>query len=148
MELRRAEHHLYRLQYFLVWTPKYRRAVFVEPQRQVLKVILQKTAYDHDIELQELEIPPDHVHALVALGPTMHVSECMRILKSVSAREFFKRYPDLKEKYFWGGKLWSPSYYAETVGRKDEKAAAAYIRNQLREEARYERMLKQLKLLN
>ena len=30
MELRRAEHHIYRLQYHLVWTPKYRRAVFAE----------------------------------------------------------------------------------------------------------------------
>ena len=147
MDLRYAEHHIYRLQYHLVWTPKYRRPVFQEPQRSVLKTILDKVAFDHDIDLQELEIPPDHLHALVALPPTMSVSECMRILKSVSAREFFLRYPDIKQKYFWGGKLWSPSYYAETIGRKDERAITAYIRNQLKDEERHERMLKQLKLL-
>ncbi len=100
------------------------------------------------IEMQEIEIPPDHVRALVALEPTMSVSECMRILKSVSAREFFQRYPDTKKKYFWGGKLWSPSYYAETVGTKNEQAISAYIRNQLKEEERYLRVLKQLKLLD
>ena len=147
MELRRSEHHIHRLQYHLVWTPKYRRAVFAEPQRHVLKNVLEKVALDHDIELQELEIPPDHVHALVALDPATSVSECMRILKSVSAREFFKRYPDIKQKYFWGGKLWSPSYYAETVGKRDERAVSAYIRNQLKEEERYERVVTQLKLL-
>lgn len=148
MELRRAEHHVYRLQYHLVWTPKYRHPVFGEPQRHDLKAILEKTAFDHDIELQELEIPKDHIHALVALEPTMSLSECMRILKSVSAREFFARYPDIKKQYFWGNKLWSPSYYAETVGRKNEAAISAYIRSQLKEEVRYERVLKQLKLLN
>ena len=95
MELRRAEHHIYRLQYHLVWTPKYRRAVFAEPQRHVLKAILEKTALD-----------------------------------------------------YWGGRLWSPSYYAETIGRKNEVAVSAYIRNQLQEEVRYERVLKQLKLLD
>ena len=147
MELRRAEHHIYRLQYHLVWTPKYRRAVFAEPQRHDLKAILAKVALDHDIELQDLEIPPDHVHALVALDPATSVSECMRILKSVSAREFFQRYPDIKKKYFWGGKLWSPSYYAETIGKTNEHAISAYIRNQLKTEERYERVVKQLKLL-
>ena len=148
MEMRRAEHHIYKLQYHLVWTPKYRHAVFVEPQRHDLKAILEKVAFDHDIEMQELEIPPDHVHALVALEPTMSVSECMRILKSISAREFFSRHPDIRKKYFWGGKLWSPSYYAETIGKTNEHAISAYIRNQLKEEERYERVLKQLKLLD
>lgn len=148
MELRRAEHHLYKLQFHLVWTPKYRHAVFAEPQRHDLRAILEKVAFDHDIEMQELEIPLDHVHALVALEPTMSVSECMRILKSVSAREFFQRHPDIKRRYFWGGKLWSPSYYAETIGTTNEQAISAYIRNQLREEEHHERVLKQLKLLD
>ena len=95
-----------------------------------------------------MEIPPDHVHALVALEPSMSVSECMRILKSVSAREFFQRHPDIKKKYFWGGRLWSPSYYAETIGKTNERSISAYIRNQLKEEERYERVLRQLKLLD
>ncbi len=73
MELRRAEHHIYKLQYHLVWTPKYRRAAFAEPQRHDLKAVLEKVAFDHDIEMQEIEIPPDHVRALVALEPTMSV---------------------------------------------------------------------------
>lgn len=98
MELKHAEHHVYRLEYHLVWTPKYRNPVFQEPYRSMLKSIIAKTAYDYDMEVREIEIPPDHVHALVALPPHISVSECMGILKSISAREFFFRYPSIKQK--------------------------------------------------
>lgn len=146
MDLQRAEHHVTRLEYHLVWTPKYRRKVFDEPYRTVLKQLLVKAAYDYDMTVLELEIPPDHVHALLALPPTRSVSDAMRILKSVSAREFFRRYPAIRRAYFWGGKLWSPSYYAETIGRVNETVIQRYIRGQLEEEERHLAKLKQLKL--
>ncbi len=146
MELQRASHHVYRLEYHLVWTPKYRHPVFHEPYRTALKQIIRKAAYDYDIGILEIEIPPDHVHALVSLPPRISVSECMRILKSISAREFFSKYPDIGKKYFWGGKLWSPSYYAETIGKRNESVIRAYIQNQLKHEKRHIAQLKQLKL--
>ena len=105
-----------------------------------------KTGYDYDITVHELEIPSDHVHALVSFPPPMSISHCLRILKSISAREFFKRYPDIKQKYFWGGKLWSPSYYVETIGDRNERAIASYIKHQLQAEERHLQQLKQLKL--
>ena len=146
MELQRASHHVYRLEYHLVWTPKYRHPVFTEPYRTALKQIIVKSGYDYDIDVLEIEIPPDHIHALVSLPPKISVSECMRILKSISAREFFKKYPDMEAKYFWGGKLWSPSYYAETVGKRNEGAIRSYIQNQLKHEKNHIAQLKQLKL--
>jgi len=147
MELQRAQHHIYRLEYHLVWTPKYRNPAFQEPYRTALKGMIVKTAYDYDMEVLEIEIPPDHVHALVSLPPPISISECVRILKSVSAREFFEKYPEIRKKWFWGGKLWSPSYYAETIGNRNEAAIQSYIRNQLVEEERHVQKLKQLKLI-
>ncbi len=44
----------------------------------------------------------------------------MQVVKSISAREFFKLFPDIKRRYFWGGKLWSQSYYVETIGNVTE----------------------------
>jgi putative transposase len=146
MELQYAEHHVSRLEYRLVWTPKYRHPVFKEPHRTILKQILTKAAYDYDMEIREIEIPPDHIHALIVLPPTISVSECMNILKSISAREFFAKFPKIKQKYFWGGKLWSPSYYAETVGKANELTIRKYILGQLKEETRHISKLKQLKL--
>mgnify|MGYP001617519877 FL=1 len=146
MELQRASHHVYRLEYHLVWTPKYRHQVFTEPYRTALKQVIRKAAYDYDMSVLEIEIPPDHIHALVSLPPRISVSECMRILKSISAREFFSKYRDIGKKYFWGGKLWSPSYYAETIGKRNESVIRAYIQNQLTHERRHIAQLKQLKL--
>jgi putative transposase len=147
MDLQYSEHHVYRLEHHLVWTPKYRNPVFREPYRTDLKGMIVKAAYDYDMEVLEIEIPPDHVHALVSLPPRTSVSECVRILKSISAREFFAKYPDIRKKWFWGGKLWSPSYYAESIGKRNEDAITKYIQAQLKDEERTIERLRQLKLL-
>jgi len=146
MDIQRTEHHVYRLEYHLVWTPKYRHPVFQEPYRTALKQIIRKVAYDYDMTILEIEIPPDHIHTLVSLPPRISVSECMRILKSISAREFFRKYPDIESKFFWGGKLWSPSYYVETIGKRNEEAVKKYIQNQLKYEKGHIVKLRQLKL--
>jgi putative transposase len=39
----------------------------------------------------------------------------MQIIKSISAREMFKRFPELR-KQLWGGEFWSDGGYIGTVG--------------------------------
>jgi putative transposase len=39
----------------------------------------------------------------------------MQILKSISAREMFKRFPELR-KQLWDGEFWSDGGYIGTVG--------------------------------
>lgn len=146
MELQHAEHHVYRLEYHLVITPKYRCKAFQKPYMDILKQILIKTAYDYDCEILEIEIPVDHVHMLIAIPPQVSLSDTIRTLKSISARELFRRYPDFREEFFWGGKLWSPSYYVETVGRVNELAIKKYIKDQFRKEDSLLKRIKQLKL--
>ena len=147
MDIRRAEHHIYRLEYHFVWTFKYRCKAFKKPYADILKQILIRTAYDYDLEVLEIEVAKDHVHMLVATPPTITVSDSIRTLKSISARELFKRHPEFREKYFWSGKLWSPSYFAETVGRVSEKAIKKYIQDQLKKEDAMLKKTKQLKLI-
>jgi len=55
----------------------------------------------------------------------------MQVIKSISAREFFKLRPEIKKKYFWGGKLWTQSYFVETIGNANEEVIRAYVQNQL-----------------
>ncbi|TSC73568.1 MAG: putative transposase [Parcubacteria group bacterium Gr01-1014_48] len=148
MELTYAEHHVYYAQYHLVISPKYRHPVFQNPYRSVLKEIIVKAGYDYDIEVSEIEIPSDHAHMMLSFAPPLSSSDAVRILKSISAREFFKRYPDVQQKYFWGGKLWSPSYYIETIGAKNEAAIRKYIQQQLVHEEKQVAKMKQLKLFS
>lgn len=129
-----------------MWIPKYRRKVFSEPYRSDLKEIIKKAAYDYEMEVVEIEIPEDHVHMVIRAEPKMSPSGIMNIIKSISAREFFKRYPTVKKKYFWGGKLWTSSYFVETVGNGDEKAVRKYVQEQVREMDREEKAAKQLGL--
>ena len=132
MELQRNTHHVYRLMYHFVWIPKYRHKVFEEPYRTVLKDIIKKVGYDYDIDIVELEVPADHIHMVVRSEPKTSPSDVMQIIKSISAREFFRLHPEIKKRYFWGGKLWTQSYFVETIGNASEEVIRKYVQDQLK----------------
>ena len=146
MELRKNTHHVYRLMYHFVWIPKYRHKVFVEPYREALKAIIGKICYDYDIELIELEVPVDHIHMVVRTEPKTSPSDVMQIIKSISAREFFRSYPAVRRKYFWGGKLWTQSYFVETIGNANEQVIRTYVQEQLKVMDKGEENSQQLEL--
>jgi putative transposase len=118
--------------YHFVWIPKYRHKVFGDPYGEALKVMLRKVGYDYNLPVVELEIPGDHIHMLVESEPKLSPSRIMQISGSISAREFFRRYPEVRRRYFWGGKLWTQSFYVETVGQMTEEAVRSYVRDQVR----------------
>ena len=78
-----------------------------------------------------MEIPEDHIHMVVRNEPKMSPSQIMQVIKSISTREFFKLYTDIKKRYFWGGKLWTQSYFVETIGNATEDTIREYVQNQL-----------------
>ena len=133
MELTRNSHHVFRIMYHFAWIPKYRHKVFSEPYRKGLKDIICKIGYDYNIEIVELEIPDDHIHMVVKSEPKICPSWIMQVIKSISARNFFRLYPEIRKKYFWGGKLWTQSFFVETVGNVNEEVIRKYVRNQLKE---------------
>ncbi len=132
MDLQTNTHHVYRLMYHFVWIPKYRNKVFEEPYRTVLKDIISKIGYDYEIDIVELEVPVDHIHMVVKSDPKTSPSDVMQIIKSISAREFFRLHPKIKKKYFWGGKLWTQSYFVETIGNASEEVIRKYVQDQLK----------------
>ena len=147
MELTRNSHHVFRIMYHFVWIPKYRHKVFAEPYRSNLKAIIYKIGYDYNIEIVELEVPDDHIHMVVKSEPKQCPSRIMQIIKSLSARNFFKLCPEIKKKYFWGGKLWTQSFFVETIGNANDKVIRKYVRAQLNKMDVQEEKLRQLKIL-
>ena len=75
-----------------------------------------------------------------------HPSYVMQIIKSISAREFFRRYLKIKQHYFLGGKLWTQSYFVEMIGNATEEVIRAYVQNQLTEYEKREARSEQLGL--
>ena len=121
-----------------VWIPKYRYKIFEEPYRSELKAIISKICYDCDIDLVELEVPVDHIHMVIRSEPKVSPSSVMQIVKSISARQFFKLSSEIKKKYFWGGKLWTQSYFVESIGNANEEVIRAYVQDQLKVMNEYE----------
>ena len=80
----------------------------------------------------ELEIPVDHIHMVVRTDPKISPAYVMQVIKSISAWEFFRIRPEIKRKYFWGGKLWTQSYFVETIGNANEEVIRQYVQNQLK----------------
>jgi len=56
----------------------------------------------------------DHVHLFVGAEPKYSPSKIMQIIKSITARQIFKQYPEIK-KQLWGGGLWSDGGYIRTM---------------------------------
>ncbi len=83
------------------------------------------------MDIVELELPEDHIHMVVRGIPKMSPSDVMQVIKSISAREFFRIYSEIKKHYFWGGKLWTQNYLLETIGDANEDVIRAYERDQL-----------------
>ena len=78
----------------------------------------------------EIGTDEDHVHFLVQSVPTYHVSKIVTMIKSLTAREIFKRCPQVKKK-LWGGEFWTDGYYASTVGKHgNENAITEYVKKQ------------------
>tara|TARA_B100000767_G_C19439524_1_gene399380 strand:- start:101 stop:544 length:444 start_codon:yes stop_codon:yes gene_type:complete len=146
MKLDRNAHHVYRLMYHFVWIPKYRHKVFKSPYREVLKDIIRKVGYDYDINIIELEVPLDHIHMVVKSEPKISPSYIMQVIKSISARKFFEFYPNIKNKYFWGGKLWTQSYFVESIGNANEDTIRRYVKNQLQQMDKRESVQRRLNI--
>ena len=62
--------------------------------------------------------------------PGYSVTRLVTMIKSLSAREIFKKCPHVK-KQLWGGKFWSDGYFASTVGKHgNENMIAKYVKDQ------------------
>ena len=123
-------HNVTVLLYHLVFPAKYRRAVFDESVDEELKQICLEIELRYELKFLEIGTDKDHVHFLVQSVPMYSVKNLVQMLKSITAREVFKRCPEVK-KMLWGGEFWSDGYFASTVGKHgDESMIANYVKNQ------------------
>ena len=123
--------YVYNLHYHLIWVTKYRNPAFTTPELvQEMKDILNREASLIDVIIEEIEVMPDHIHLLINFKPKYAVTDVVKSLKGHSARVFFKNHPDIKNNKFWGGHIWSHSYYIGTCGKMSKDVVEKYIRNQ------------------
>ena len=123
-------HNVTVLIYHLVLPAKYRRVVFDDHVDDVLKEVCLDIEKRYQIKFLEIGTDEDHVHFLVQSVPTYNVTKIVTMIKSLTAREVFKRCPQVKKK-LWGGEFWTDGYYVSTVGKHgNENTISDYVKEQ------------------
>ena len=126
-------HNVTVLMYHLVFPAKYRRVVFDEAVDSELKNVCLEIEARYQVKFLEIGTDEDHVHFLVQSVPTYSVTKIVTMIKSLTAREIFRRCSHVKKR-LWGGEFWSDGYFASTVGKHgDETLIGNYVKNQGKE---------------
>lgn len=102
----------------------------IQEKYQLDKEIFSNICSRYKYKIKALEIMPDHIHIFIDCPQTVTPCDIVRTLKSLSAIELFKRYPELKSFYAKCGRLWSNGYFISTVGSVSETTIKKYIEEQ------------------
>lgn len=125
--LRRERHSVSAIRVHLVCVVKYRKKIITLDGLEVIKASFEEVAKKMDFKLEEFEGESDHVHALIEYPPKLSISQIVNSLKGVSSRRYGAAgHP----KPFGKEALWSPSYFASSVGGAPIEVLKAYIQNQ------------------
>jgi len=89
-------HNVTVLLYHIVFSAKYRCAVFDENVDEVLREVSADIEKRYEIKFVEIGVDRDHVHFLVQSVPNYRVTTIIKMLKSLTAREIFKWCPHVK----------------------------------------------------
>ncbi len=82
-----------------------------------------------DFQVLEFNGEADYIHALIEFPPKLSVSQMVNTLKGVSSRRYGQAgYP----KPYGKDALWSPSYFAVSVGGAPIEILKQYIKEQLK----------------
>jgi len=122
-------HTRHRLQFHLVWIPKYRKRVLRGKIAARIKQLLYEACKVNRWLLSEMSVQVDHVHILVQIWPRESIADVVQKLKGGTSRVIRTEFPELEE-FLWGDSFWAEGYFAETVGNVDEEVLRKYIREQ------------------
>ena len=109
---------------------KYRRVVFSETVDASLKEVCLEISYRYEIDFIEIGTDKDHVHFLIQSVPMYSSTKIIQVVKSITAKEIFKKHPEVK-KQLWGGEFWTKGFYVNTVGKHgNESTIREYVQRQ------------------
>lgn len=118
---------VYNVGYHLIWCPKYRRKVLVDQVELRLKELLFEKAIELNIDIESIEVMPDHVHLFVKSSPIHAPHYIVQQFKGYTSRRLRQEFKSLRSRL---PTLWTRSYYVESVGHISEEIVKKYIEDQ------------------
>jgi len=123
-------HNVSVLLYHIVCPAKYRRVIFTDEVDEALKEVCMEIGKRYEIHFVEIGTDKDHVHFLVQSVPMYSPTKIVKVIKSITAREVFRRVPSVR-KELWGGEFWTDGYYVNTVSKYgNEDVIRKYVEEQ------------------
>nr|WP_181023558.1 IS200/IS605 family transposase [Brevibacillus laterosporus] len=110
--------------YHVVFCPKYRKKVLIEPVDVRLKELFLEKAQELRAEVVEMEIMPDHVHLLITCDPQFGIHRIVKHLKGYTSRVLRMEFRHLKSRL---PSLWTNSYFVATGGTVQLDVIKQYI---------------------
>ena len=123
---RRERHSVTDLKAHLVCVTKYHQSVFTGESINLIEKSFREVAEKMNFQVLEFNGEDNHVHALIEYPPKLSISQIVNALKGVSSR----RYGQAGYKKPHREALWSPSYFAISVGGAPLEILKEYIKNQ------------------
>ena len=118
---------------------KYRKDMFLHDNYpDYFKTILLEIGKRYFLVFETIGVDEDHIHTLVQSAQKYSPSHLVQMIKSITAKELFKKFPEIKNE-LWGGEFWSDGGYIGTVG---EGVNAEIIRNYIKKQGRDTSQLK------
>lgn len=123
---RKSAHAVFNLKYHFVCCPKYRRSIFTGKIAERLKELLYKKAKELEIEIESMEIMPDHIHLFFSADTTDSPHRIASQFKGYTSKIMREEFPELLKM----PSLWSRSYFISSIGHISEETVKRYIENQ------------------
>jgi putative transposase len=117
----------YTIEHHLVWVPKYRASTIGGDVIRCLREVFTPIAREHNFHIDTLEVMEDYVHIFIEAPPAYSPAKIVQILKSISTREVFKKFPEMK-RFVWSWKIRSEGYFVKGIG---ENVTADIIRKNI-----------------
>ena len=147
MELGRTSHSVYKIRYHIVLRVKYRKVLLRPEIEECIRDALVGISERYNIAIDELGFDWNHLHIFCGAKPEYSPSRISNIIKSITAKQVFERFPRLRREELWGGEFWSAGKYIGTVGEQaTEEVIKRYIQNQSFDQDEVDRRTGQLRL--
>jgi len=131
-KVRFGNHCKYNVNYHLVWIPKTRMKVLVEPFRSEVEESIYVICGRNHWHPLALEIMPDHLHFFVSAHPKWAPMKIVQLLKQESSKNLREKFASIRNTRETPD-FWATGYYCGTAGHVSADQVARYTMEQTRE---------------
>ncbi len=125
-KVRYGIHCKYNINYHLVWIPKTRMNIIVEPFRTDINDNIMHICERNYWYPLALEIMPDHLHFFVSAHPKWAPMKIVQLLKQETSKKLREKYSIIRKTRITSD-FWATGYYCGTAGHVSAEQVARYI---------------------